>query len=254
MKKQNEIHMREQNKIIYCTPKEKIRIFLKGAVLLAAVGILFYDSWISILLGSPVLILYYRFEYQKLLRKKTEELADHFKEALLSILSALKAGYSVENAFVEAYGDLKYRFGDKEMMVRELLFINRQVKNNIPIERLVEEFGKKSGSEDIRDFAHIFRIAKKSGGDMGKIMDRTISIITRRMEMQEDIRMLVAAKKYEQQIMNLVPMGIILYIRLTNRGYFDPLYHNPVGIVIVTAALAVYVGAYFLSEKILEIA
>ncbi len=89
---------------------------------------------------------------------------------------------------------------------------------------------------------------------MGKIMDRTISIITRRMEMQEDIRMLVAAKKYEQQIMNFVPMGIILYIRLTNQGYFDPLYHNPAGIAIVTAALAVYLGAYSLSEKILEIA
>lgn len=246
--------MKKKKEIICCSSKEKIRIFLKGTVLLSAVGILFYNSWISILIGSPVLILYIRFEYQKLVKKKTEKLASHFKEALLSILSALKAGYSVENAFVEAYRDLEYRFGSEEVMVRELLFINRQVKNNIPIEKLIEEFAQKSGSADIKDFARIFRIAKKSGGDMGKIMDRTISIITRKMEMQEDIRMLVAAKKYEQQIMNLVPLGIILYIRLTNQGYFDPLYHNPAGIVIVTAALAVYAGAYYLSEKILEIA
>lgn len=245
--------MKKQNKIICCSSKEKVRIFLKGVVLLTAVGILFYNSWISILIGSPVLILYYRFEYQKLMKKKTEELTSHFKEALLSILSALKAGYSVENAFVEAYRDMAYRFGSEEVMVRELLFINRQVKNNIPIERLIEEFAQKSDSADIKDFAHIFKIAKKSGGDMGKIMDRTISIITRRMEIKEDIRILVAAKKYEQQIMNLVPLGIILYIRLANQGYFEPLYHNPAGIVIVTVALAVYLGAYYLSQKILEI-
>ncbi|MBP3458228.1 MAG: type II secretion system F family protein [Lachnospiraceae bacterium] len=246
--------MKKGNEIICCSSKEKVRIFLKGIVLLSAVGILFYNSWISILIGSPILILYYRFEYRKLVKKKTEELTDHFKEALLSILSALKAGYSVENAFVEAYRDLEYRFGAEKVMVKELLFINRQVKNNIPIERLIEDFGQKSGSADIKDFAHIFRIAKKSGGDMGKIMDRTISIISRRMEMQEEIRMMVTAKKYEQQIMNFVPLGIILYIRVTNQGYFDPLYHNPAGIVIVTAALAVYLGAYYLSERILEIA
>ena len=65
--------------------------------------------------------------------------------------------------------------------------------------------------------------------------------------------MLVAAKKYEQQIMNLVPMGIILYIRVSNPGYFDSLYHNLAGVLIMTAALALYLAAYLLSEKILEI-
>ena len=72
--------------------------------------------------------------------------------------------------------------------------------------------------------------------------------------MRETIRLLSAAKKYEQDIMNMVPIGIIFYIRMTNPGYFDSLYHNLFGIIVMTAALFVYVGAYLLSEKILEIA
>lgn len=246
--------MKKRDTFICCSKKESMKIVIKGVVLLAVIGFLFYNSWMGIMAGSPLLILYYKWEQQKLLKKKEEELNDHFKEALLSILSALKAGYSVENAFVEAYRDLEYRFGSNETIVKELLFINRQVKNNIPIGHLMEEFAKKTGSEDIRDFAHIFKIAKKSGGDMGRIMERTIFIITKRMEMQQDIRLLVAAKRYEQQIMNFVPMGIILYIRLSNPGYFDGLYHNLAGAVIMTAALAVYLAAYRLSEKILAIA
>ena len=123
----------------------------------------------------------------------------------------------------------------------------------MPIEQLVDGLAEKTDVSDIRDFARIFRVAKRSGGDMGRIMERSIAIITRRMEVKEEIRILVAAKKYEQQIMDLVPMGIIFYIRLTNPGYFDGLYHNMAGVLIMSAALAVYLFAYLLSEKILEV-
>lgn len=234
--------------------RERAEIIIKGVLILAVAGFLFYNSPLSILIGSPFLIFYYRYEQKKRQKKRAEELTLHFKEALLSVLAALKAGYSVENAFVEAYRDLEYRFGSADEMAKELLFINRQVKNNVPIERLLEDFAKKSGNDDIRDFAQVFAIAKRSGGDMGRVLERTVSMLTRKMETQENIRMLVASKRYEQQIMNVVPMGIIFYIRLTNPGYFDVLYHNPAGIAVMTAALAVYLAAYRLSEKILEIA
>lgn len=217
-------------------------------------GLLFYDSPLAAaILFVVLLFIYYPREKQKQMKKKKEQLSQYFKETLHSVLAALKAGYSVENAFVEAYGDMNYRFGAENVMVKELLYINRQVKNNIPIERLMETFGRESGVDDIRDFGRIFPVAKRSGGDMSKVIERSISMITRRMEIKEDIRILVAAKKYEQQIMNLVPMGIILYIRVSNPGYFDSLYHQVAGILVMTGALGIYITAYGMSEKILEI-
>lgn len=245
--------MKEKNSIIFCEKKEIVWVVIKGLGILAFIGILFYDSLIAVLLGSPVLFFYCKSELAKLKIKKSEKLADHFKETLSAVVAALRAGYSVENAFAEAYKDLAYRFGEKDVMVSELLLINRQVKNNTPMEQLLEKFAQSTGSSDIKDFAEIFKIAKRSGGDMGEIMEHTISIITRRMEIKEEIRMQTAAKKYEQKIMNLVPMGIIFYIRMTNPGYFNSLYHNAAGIVIMTAALCVYAAAYYMSEKILSI-
>lgn len=240
--------------IIICEKKELIWIFIKGLGILVFVGILFYDSLIAALGGSPLLFVYCKKELAKLKIKKLEKLEDHFKEMLSAVVAALRAGYSVENAFVEAYKDLAYRFGEKDVMVSELLMINRQVKNNTPMEQLLDKFAQNTGSSDIKDFAEIFKIAKRSGGDMGEIMEHTISIITGRMEIKEEIRLLTAAKKYEQKIMNLVPMGIIFYIRMTNPGYFQSLYHNGAGIVIMTGALCVYGAAYYMSEKILAIA
>ena len=137
-------------------------------------------------------------------------------------------------------------------MVNELLILNRQVQNNVPIDRLIMELATKTGSKDISDFEAVFMLARKSGGDMGRVLGRTIQIITRRREVKQEIELLVAAKKYEQQIMNLMPMGIIGYIRLTNPSYFDPLYHNPFGIVMMTVVLVIYYLAYRMSEKILD--
>ena len=138
-------------------------------------------------------------------------------------------------------------------MVLELAVINRQIKNSISIDKLLIQLAEKTGSKDILDFAAVFKIARKSGGDLGKIMERTTSIITRRRELKQEIELLVASKKYEQQIMNLVPMGIIFYIRMTNPQFFQPLYGNLFGIFIMSVALALYYFAYRLSEKILNL-
>lgn len=248
-----EVEQNKQNRIIDCSRREKAAVLLKGGLLLSVIAILFYDSLLAALFLTPLLCFFYKRERGKCMGKKEEALALHFKEMLLSVLSALRAGYSVENAFVEAQQDLQYRFGEKDLMVRQLLSINRQVRNNVPVEALLERFAMESRLRDIRDFAHVFRIAKRSGGDMGRIMERTINIITRRMEVKEEIRMLVAAKRYEQQIMNVVPIGIILYIRLSNPGYFNSLYHNMAGIMIMSVALVIYAASYLLSERILEI-
>ena len=53
--------------------------------------------------------------------------------------------------------------------------------------------------------------------------------------------------------MNLIPFLIMAYLQLTSAGFFDVLYGNPAGIVIMTGCLAVYLAAFLLSEKIVDI-
>ena len=229
-------------------------IIIKTGLLFTAIAVLFYDSVFALPFFIPFIFLFLKQEGNKLKQKQTEKLVFHFKEMLLSMVAALKAGYSVENAFAESYKDLKFRFGEADLMVKELQKILRQSKNGIPVEKLLLEFAADKHVDAVTDFATIFAIAKRSGGDMARIMERTVSILTRQMEMKDEIRLLIAAKRYEQRIMDVVPLGILLYIRLTNPGYFHVLYHNLAGICIMTAGLLIYAAAYGLSERILEIA
>ena len=234
--------------------KEKMKMCVKAAVLFGAIAYLFYDSFLGMIVGLICLYPYLKGEIRRYKGLVLERDEQRFKELLLSVVAAMKAGYSVENSFGEAYKDLKFRFGDKDEMVKRLLSVTRQLTNNIPIEKLMEDMADEIGSDEIRDFSDIFRIAKRTGGNMTGIMEHSASVISRRMEMKEEIAMAVAAKKYEQQIMNVVPMGIIFYIRVTNPGYLESLYHNLAGVMIMSVALLLYGAAYLLSEKILSMA
>ena len=64
---------------------------------------------------------------------------------------------------------------------------------------------------------------------------------------------MISAKKMEQKIMNFVPFLIIFYIGTTSRGFFDVLYHNLIGIAVMTVCLGFYGVAYLLSKRIVEI-
>lgn len=64
---------------------------------------------------------------------------------------------------------------------------------------------------------------------------------------------MISAKKMEQKIMNLVPFLIIFYIGTTSKGFFDVLYHNLVGVVVMTVCLVFYGAAWRFSKKIVEI-
>ena len=49
-----------------------------------------------------------------------------------------------------------------------------------------------------------------------------------------------------------MPMGILLYLKVTSPGYFDVLYGNVEGVCVMSVCLAVYLAAYALSERMME--
>lgn len=88
---------------------------------------------------------------------------------------------------------------------------------------------------------------------MRGIIANTADIIGGKQETRREIEIVVSEKKLEQQIMRYIPFFIIFYISLTTRGYFEGLYHNVFGWILMTGALAVYAAACRISDKILEI-
>lgn len=88
---------------------------------------------------------------------------------------------------------------------------------------------------------------------MRGIIANTAEIIGDKQEIRREIETVVSEKRLEQLIMRYIPFVIIFYISLTTKGYFESLYHNIFGWVLMTGALAVYAAACRISDKILDL-
>lgn len=233
--------------------KEKIIGLLITFGIGGMVSWLFYHSMYAML---SVVVLY-RPVKQKwknyLWKKQKSEMLFQFKEILQMASAALKAGYSMENAFVEARRDFVRLYGEHTIIAKEFLYLNQQVQMNVPLEQILGEFGERSGIEEINSFSQVFGFAKRSGGDFVKIFQNTVEKIRQKAEVMREIETVMASKRLEQNIMNLVPFGILAYVGMTSPEFLEQLYGSLFGIVVMTVCLVVYLIAYGMAEKIVNI-
>lgn len=225
--------------------------FLSTAVVFL-LAFFFYRSLWAVLPLAGAGIAFFRNLLAKSERRKKQELEAQFKECIQAVATLLQAGYSAENAFSECRGDMVLLFGEDALICRELKKLRRGLHINISLEELLADMAERTECEDIRQFARIFALAKRNGGNMAEIIRSTASLIGKRIELRQETETLLAGKKLELGIMRAMPFGILCYIELGNPGYFQALYHNGKGILIMTVCLAVYLTAYLLGERIMN--
>ena len=202
---------------------------------------------------SPIAIPWTLLQRKNESIRKCRQIGIQFKDAIFSVLTSLKAGFSIENSFLEARRDMDLLYGKNSDISFYLSRISKGLKNSVPLEKLIFGMGKETGNSDIQDFALVFAVAKRSGGNMTEIIDRTIGVISGKLEVEKEIDVLISAKRLEAKIMNMVPFFIIFYISITSPGFFDALYHNFFGIILMTVCMVIYCISYVLSEKIVNI-
>ena len=193
--------------------------------------------------------------FRRLKDNKTEkcrlELIQQFKECILSVATSLRAGYAVENAFLESRKDMQLLFGEESLIFQELELIRRGLVINITLEELLKDFGERSNSREIRQFSEVFSIAKRNGGNLSEIITSSCQVISQRIEARQELQNLLGGREMEQKIMKGMPFVILFYIGVTYPGYFDMLYHNWQGVAIMTVCLLIYLAAYVLSDRIM---
>ena len=181
------------------------------------------------------------------------EFRSQFKECLQAIAASLNVGYSVENTIREAYHDLKHLYSKKARILIELQKMIYQLEMHVAVEYVLEDFSFRVQQEDVHDFIAIFSSAKKMGGDSLQILRNAILVMGEKIDIEQDIQVLLSAKKLEFKIMCMIPIGIILYMRLSFPAFIETLYGNILGVCLMTVCLLAYIWAYHLGKKITDI-
>lgn len=232
--------------------KELVRALAECLGVVILLAWFFYRSAAAILPLGIVGAAFLRELKRKKCYARREELLRQFRECMLSVSTALKAGYAVENAFVESREDMRLLYGEDSIIYKELELIRRGLVINITLEEQLLCLADRSDCEEIAQFAEVFSISKRNGGNIANVMEASSRLIGQRIATKEEIQTVLGGKRMEQNVMKCMPFAILLYLGISSPGYFDVLYHNLQGVLIMSGCLLLYLGAYILGERILQ--
>ena len=233
--------------------KENILCTFQGVIVVIILGVLFYRSILGILLMSPLIYFYRKIKIDQLKNERQWKLNLEFKDGIIALSAALEAGYSAEHAFEEAGKDLGQIYPENSLIRREFNSILNQLRMNITIEKALSDFSERTGIEDILSFSEVFCTAKRTGGDLISVIKITSKIISDKIEIKREIITLITAKRLEANIMKVIPLSILIYLSVSSPGFLTPLYHNLIGITVMTIFLIAYLSAFVMIDKIIAI-
>lgn len=240
----------QQNELLSVERREIWQILFKTGVVFGVLDYFFYRELKMGVLLLPVMVAFFLQEKTELLQKKREEIREQFVELLQLTMTYQRAGYSVENAFVDSYADMEGMFGKKSTVCRMLQRFAAGRSNHCSFGSLWRVFGEELGVAEIKDFAEVYEAAYHQSGNLTQVMEETSQMLTSKAALQKEMYLSMAARKMELQIMTMTPFAMILYIQWTTPGYFEVFYHNQTGQIVMTSVLLIYLTGYFWAYRI----
>ena len=257
-------------RVYYMKPLEKILTFLVAFIVGALIGYLFYGGigkdefgqatkvtlTLNLLIPGAVGIiagkLFVPMRVQSIIKKRSTELSHQFRDMLEALTTSLGAGKNVNDSFIGVYEDLKIQYEPDAYILKELEVIISGIHNNVPIENVLEDFGIRSGNDDILSFANVFMVSYRKGGNIKDIIRNTHSILSDKMEIAEEIETLVTSNKTEQYVMVFMPIVLIGVIKMMSPE-FAANFVTPTGIISTTISIVIFVVAYMVGKSVLDI-
>ena len=235
------------------TVKEYLAGSIVILIVLYVVSDIFFKSYIPFILLLIPWKKYMKYVDKMISDKRRQKLLVQFKDFCLSLSAQLSAGYSLENSLTEVYREMTQIYGKKSDICIEIKQIILKVNLNVVIEDCFSDFAARTGIEEIKLFADVISISKRSGGDMIKIVKMAADNISKKIEVDREIKTIINSKKNEQMIMNFVPFIIIFYVRTTSPEMMDVMYKTLMGRVIMFLCLLVYVITLWWGNKLTSI-
>ncbi len=257
-------------KVYYMSKKEAAAYFVLAFVIGAAVGYLFYGglakdefgqttllTWIlnaaiSVVVGFVAGKLFLPVRTEQIIHKRRQQLSNQFRDMLDGLTTSLGAGNNVADSFRAVKEDLQMQYEEGAYILREFDVILAGMQNGVPIEDMLYDFGARSGIDDIKSFAEVFKVSYRKGGNMKDIIRNTHAILNDKMEIREDIETVVTSNKTEQNMMIVMPIVLIAMIKGMSPE-FAANFATVTGVISTTIAIGCFVAAYYIGKMILDI-
>lgn len=259
-----------KNYNVYKMPqKMKIIYFILAFVVGAFVGYVFYggigadeygptltthicNAIVMSIAGFVLGIIYIPIRTEQIRKNRTQQIRMQFISLLDSLSTSIASGKNVSKAFEAARDDLVVQFSEESIIVEEIDIVLSGLHNNIAIEDMLADFGKRSGIKDIENFGSVFEISYKRGANLKDVIRNTHDILCKKILIEAEIETKITSGKNELNVMLVMPVILIAMMKFTG-GDFASKFVTPTGLISTTFAIFIFVMAFFIGRYVMKI-
>jgi len=239
-------------------PPERIRQIAWGAACAAFIVVFpLTADWASVggmLRGAVVgaiaggLALFTPTFYLHILRKqRINRFNEQLEDALISMSNALKAGFSISQAF-----EAVVREG-RNPIAQEFSVMLQQTRVGIRFEDALVNLDKRVNSEDLTLMIRSIEIARLTGGNLTEVFDKIAETIRERIRIQLRIRTLTAQGKLQGIVVGFMPILLGLALFVIDPRMMRTFFSSSVGILILGIVAVLELAGGLLIRKIIKI-
>lgn len=212
-----------------------------GSVQGTLFGLLFATIAGSATLHSPQLAI--RFLKARRLKRFNLQLVD----TLLTMSNALKAGFSITQAFETVVKD-----GQNPISQEFGLFL-QETRVGVNFDDSLSNLERRVGSEDLTLVVMAIEIARKTGGNLTEIFERISHTIRERMRIEQRIRVMTAQGRLQGIVVGSMPIVIGVAMMIVDPEMMKPFLYSGIGLGVIAAVIVLIACGGFVIRKIINI-
>lgn len=180
-------------------------------------------------------------------QKRLIKLEQQLPETTDMIGRALRAGHSLPSALEMAGSQLPAPIGTEFGMVFN------EVNFGVPMEDALDGLLDRVPMEDLRYLVIAILIQRESGGNLAEILDNVSSIIRKRLQLIDKVRMLSAEGRLGAWILTVLPLVVGGALCLLNPAFMATLWTSETGLHMLWTSVVMMVVGVFWMRRVIRI-
>ncbi len=179
--------------------------------------------------------------------RRRRKFNDQLPEALATMSNALRAGFSISQAF-----DSVVEQGEKPMC-EEFAILQQQLRIGMSFEDALESMSGRVGSDDLTLVTTAILISRRTGGNVTEIFDKISETIRGRMKIERKVRTLTAQGRLQGIIVSAMPFVLGLAMLALKPNMMIPFLMSWNGLCAIAAVIVLIVVGWLIIRKIIKI-
>jgi tight adherence protein B len=168
-------------------------------------------------------------------------------DTLVSMSNALKAGFSIMQAFESIVKD------GENPIAQEFDVFLQQTRVGVSFSDALSNMEKRVGSADLSLVVVAIETARKTGGNLTEVFEKIASTIRERMRIENRIKTLTAQGRLQGIVVSLMPVIIGTAMFIVDPNMMATFFHSLVGVVCVGVVVLLILSGALVIRKIVRI-